>query len=157
MAAIDNNSDKRSIRIDFAPMVDLGFLLITFFVFTTSLTEPKAFGLNVPDDSLTNDPNQAPESCSITLQMKGDGIVDYYEGIEAKPLQKGSLTLYRQNSLREHLIDKRNRIIQQLGSDSNYTVVIQPGANTSYKEMIDVLDEMQILAINKYVLVDVKQ
>lgn len=111
MAAIDNNSDKRSIRIDFAPMVDLGFLLITFFVFTTSLMEPKAFGLNVPADSPIDILNQAPESCTITLQMKGDGNVDYYEGIEARPLQKGSLTLYEQNSLREHLINKRNRII----------------------------------------------
>jgi biopolymer transport protein ExbD len=157
MAAIDNNSDKRSLRIDFAPMVDLGFLLITFFIFTTKLTEAKAFQLNVPDDGIVDIDTQAPESATITLQLKGNGIVDYYEGLENKPLQKGTLSLYAQNTVRKQLMDKRSRIIQQHGSDSNYTVLIEPGIKTSYKEMIDVLDEMQILAIGKYALVDAKQ
>ncbi len=157
MAAIDNNSDKRSLRIDFAPMVDLGFLLITFFIFTTKLTEAKAFQLNVPDDGIVDIDTQAPESATITLQLKGNGIVDYYEGLENKPLQKGTLSLYAQNTVRKQLMDKRNRIIQQHGSDSNYIVLIEPGIKTSYKEMIDVLDEMQILAIGKYALVDAKQ
>jgi biopolymer transport protein ExbD len=157
MGAIDNNSDKRSLRIDFAPMVDLGFLLITFFIFTTKLTETKAFKLNVPDDTVVVDGTQAPESTTITLQLKGGGIVDYYEGREEKPLQKGTLSLYAQNTVRKQLMYKRNRIIQQFGSDSNYTVLIEPGIKTSYKEMIDVLDEMQILAIGKYALVDAKK
>lgn len=157
MAAIDNNSDKRSLRIDFAPMVDLGFLLITFFIFTTKLTEAKAFQLNVPEDGIVDIDTQAPESATITLQLKGGGVVDYYEGLENKPLQKGTLSLYAQNTVRKQLMDKRNRIIQQFGSDSNYTVLIEPGIKTSYKEMIDVLDEMQILAIGKYALVDAKQ
>lgn len=152
-----NQNNKRSINIDFAPMVDLGFLLITFFIFTTELTKPKAFGLSVPDDSDTTVRTESPESSSITLQLKGDGVIDFYEGRKEQPLQTGTLTIYQQNSLRTHLINKRNRIQQQLGSDSNYTVVIQPNANTSYKEMIDVLDEMQILAIKKYVLVDAKE
>ena len=56
-----------------------------------------------------------------------------------------------------HLIDKRNRLLQKLGTDSNYVVLIEPTAKTSYKEVIDVLDEMKILAINKYVLLDGKQ
>lgn len=150
-------NNKREIKVDFAPMVDLGFLLITFFMFTTELLKPQAFGLNVPDDQNVKVPNQTPESSTITLQMKGNGVVDYYEGMENKPIQKGTLTLYKQNSLRTHLMDKRNRILQQLHTDSNYTVLIQPSANTSYKEMIDVMDEMKILDIHKYVLVDVKQ
>lgn len=157
MAAIDNNSDKRSLRIDFAPMVDLGFLLITFFIFTTKLTEAKAFKLNVPDDSIIDVPTNTPESATITLQLKGNGIVDYYEGLQENPLQKGTLSLYAQNTVRKQLMDKRTRIIRQHGSDSNYTVLIEPGVKTSYKEMIDVLDEMQILAIGKYALVDAKQ
>ena len=151
-----NQNNKRSINIDFAPMVDLGFLLITFFIFTTELTKHKAFGLSVPDDSDTTVRTQAPESSSITLQLKRNGIVEYYEGRKERPLRSGTLTLYQQNSVRTHLMDKRNRIRQQLGSDSNYTVIIQPDKNTSYKEMIDVLDEMEILEIKKFVLVDAK-
>ena len=156
MSAIENTNDKRAVRIDFAPMVDLGFLLITFFIFTTKLTEAKAFQLNVPDESIVDIPVNTPESATITLQLKGSGVVDYYEGFEQKPLQKGTLSLYAQNSVRTHLIDKRNRILQQLGTDSNYVVLIQPNEKTSYKEVIDVLDEMNILAIGKYVLLDEK-
>lgn len=152
-----NQTNKRSLNIDFAPMVDLGFLLITFFIFTTKLTEAKAFKLNVPDDTPVKIPTNTPESSTITLQLKGNGVVDYYEGFERTPLQKGTLSLYAQNSVRTHLIDKRNRILQKLGTDSNYVVLIQPTTKTSYKEVIDVLDEMQILAINKYVLLDGKQ
>lgn len=152
-----NQANKRSLNIDFAPMVDLGFLLITFFIFTTKLTEAKAFQLHVPDDTPVKTPVNTPESSTITLQLKGNGVVDYYEGFEQTPLQKGTLTLYAQNSLRTHLIDKRNRIFQKLGTDSNYVVLIEPTTKTSYKEVIDVLDEMQILAIGKYVLLDSKQ
>ena len=157
MAAIQNTPGKTSLNIDFAPMVDLGFLLITFFIFTTKLTEAKAFKLNVPDNSNVDIPTTTMASGTITLQLKGDGVVDYYEGFEQNPLMKGTLTLYAQNSVRTHLIDKRNRIRQQLGSDSNYVVLIEPTIKTSYKEVVDVLDEMQILAINKYVLLDGKQ
>lgn len=152
-----NQTSKRSLQIDFAPMVDLGFLLITFFIFTTKLTEAKAFKLNMPDDGLTNNHTTTIESGTITLQLKGDGVVDYYEGFEQRPLKRGALSLYAQNSVRTHLIDKRNRIIQKLGTDSNYVVLIQPTSKTSYKEIVDVLDEMKILDINKYVLLDGKQ
>jgi biopolymer transport protein ExbD len=152
-----NHNNKRSLNIDFAPMVDLGFLLITFFIFTTKLTEAKAFKLNMPDDGPVEIPTTTLESATITLKLKSNGVVVYYEGFEENPLQKGTLSLYAQNSVRTHLIDKRNRIIQKFGSDSNYVVLIQPSAKTSYKEIVDVLDEMQILAIGKYVLLDGKQ
>ena len=153
MSAIENTNDKRAIRIDFAPMVDLGFLLITFFVFTTSLMEPKAFGLHMPEDGIET---QAPLSATITLTLLENGRIDYLEGSEAHVLAKGSTHLYQQQSLRKHLLEKRERIIEQLGSDEQYTVLIQPTAQTNYKEMVDVLDEMTITGIKKYVLLQDK-
>ena len=153
MNAIETKG-KKSINIDFAPMVDLGFLLITFFIFTTELSKPKAFGLHVPDDTGVFEPNQTPATQTITLQLKENGVVDYYEGKEQQPLQQGTVGLYAAPSLRDQLMDKRKRIKQAHGSDSNFTVVIQPSALTSYKELIDVLDEMKINDIRKYVLVD---
>jgi biopolymer transport protein ExbD len=153
MSAIENKSDKRNLRIDFAPMVDLGFLLITFFVLTTSLTEPRAFGLHVPEDG---EGVQSPLSATITLTMLENGRIDYLEGSEAHVLAKGSAHLYQQPSLRKHLLEKRKRIIDQLGSDEQYTVIIQPTAQTNYKEVVDVLDEMTITGIKKYVLMQDK-
>jgi biopolymer transport protein ExbD len=143
--------NKKSINIDFAPMVDLGFLLITFFIFTTELSKPKAFGLHVPDKG---ESTVTPESSTITLLLKENGIVNFFEGKEEQPLQTGTVGLYSKPSLRDQLIDKGKRIILAAGSDSNYTVIIQPSSHTSYKEMIDVLDEMKINNIRKYVLID---
>jgi biopolymer transport protein ExbD len=154
MNAIDTKG-KKSINIDFAPMVDLGFLLITFFIFTTELSKPKAFGLHVPDDSI-GPTTETPETQTITLQLKENGLINYYEGKEENPLQTGTVGLYSKPSLRDQLIDKRKRIILAEGNDSNYTVIIQPSSITSYKEMIDVLDEMKINDIKKYVLLEDK-
>nr|WP_294902796.1 biopolymer transporter ExbD [uncultured Lacibacter sp.] len=154
MAAIENNSGKRNIRIDFAPMVDLGFLLITFFIFTTSLLEPKAFGLHLPDEG---DGTLSPLSSTITLTMHANGAVDYLEGNETNVLAKGTAFLYGKPSLREHLLEKRKRIIAQAGNDEQYTVLIKPTAQTNYKEVVDMLDEMTITGIKKYVLMDDKK
>jgi biopolymer transport protein ExbD len=145
---------KKAINIDFAPMVDLGFLLITFFIFTTELSKPKAFGLHVPDDSDSTVTTQTIHSATITLLMKENGVIEYFEGREEAPIQAGSAFLYSQPSLRDHLIDKRNRIIQQHNTDSSYTVLIKPSSLTSYKEMIDILDEMMINDIKKYALLE---
>lgn len=153
MSAIENASGKHNHRIDFAPMVDLGFLLITFFVFTSSLLEPKAFGLHVPDEG---EGVQSPLSATITLTMLANGRIDYLEGNETHVLAKGSTHLYEQQLLRKHLLDKRKRIIEQLGSDDQYTVLIQPTEQTNYKEIVDVLDEMTITGIKKYVLLQDK-
>jgi biopolymer transport protein ExbD len=153
MSSIENASAKHNLRIDFAPMVDLGFLLITFFVFTSSLLEPKAFGLHVPDEG---EGTHAPLSATITLTMLENGRIDYLEGSETHVLAKGSAHLYQQQSLRRHLLDKRERIIAQLGTDEQYTVLIQPTAQTNYREIVDVLDEMTITGIKKYVLLEDK-
>lgn len=153
MSSIENKNGKHTVRIDFAPMVDLGFLLITFFIYTTTLMEQKAFGLNVPADGPETN---TPVSATITLTLKENGTVDYLEGNSEHILARGTAYLYGKPSLRDHLLNKRQRIINQLGSDDQYTVIIQPSAFTSYKEMVDVFDEMTITDIKKYVLVNDK-
>lgn len=67
MNAIETNSNKKNLQIDFAPMVDLGFLLITFFIFTTKMQESKAFALNMPTDGTGT---VTMNSATITLTMK---------------------------------------------------------------------------------------
>lgn len=151
MNAIETTGDKKTLRIDFAPMVDLGFLLITFFIFTTELSKPKAFGLNVPDKG---DGVESPVSTTVTLTLKGIGVIDYLEGNEIHTLAKGVAYLYGKPSLRDELISKRKRILEQFGNDKQYTVIIQPTVHTQYREIVDILDEMVVLDIKKYVLLD---
>lgn len=70
--------NKRSTRVDLTPMVDLGFILITFFIFTSTLAEPKLMKLQMPNDS--DNPTKVCESCALTLVADGNNQLYYYEG-----------------------------------------------------------------------------
>src|SRR5205809_6908473 len=70
---------KDSLRIDMTPMVDLGFLLITFFIFTTEISKPATTNLNMPHDGL---PINMPESKSLTILLNGSNKIFYYYGTE---------------------------------------------------------------------------
>src|ERR1700722_441670 len=78
---------KLSTRVDLTPMVDLGFLLITFFIFTTTMARPKAMGLILPKDVPENIRTREPEGAVITLLLSKDNQVWYYEGSDPKNMK----------------------------------------------------------------------
>src|ERR1700753_1282211 len=71
---------KLSTRIDLTPMVDLGFLLITFFIFTTTLNEPTGMKLGLPADAKDKDQSKLNEKSALTILLGKDDNVFYYEG-----------------------------------------------------------------------------
>ena len=159
-------SKKTSTRIDFTPMVDLGFLLITFFMLTTSLTKPQIMALVMPEaDSVDREP--VKQSKVLTLLLGADDKVYWYEGLEEAKLDS---THYGSAGLRAVILDKMKRVETQWGlqdyldyktqeprQGSHLTVIIKATQAANYKNLVDVLDEMAITHVRYYVIVDLSK
>lgn len=139
---------KLSTRVDLTPMVDLGFLLITFFIFTTTMSQPTAMRLALPDDKVKpEDQNKIKQSGALTLLLGKDNNVFYYEG---------ELLPDASNFKSSNFKDIRNVIIEKKRSaDTNLVVVIKPNNESNYKNFIDILDEMSINVVKRYAVVDI--
>src|SRR5215207_5710219 len=80
-------SKKQSTKVDLTPMVDLGFLLITFFVFTTTASEPREIQLLMPAGQMATTPVGDSKVLTI-IPLSGDSIL-YYHGDLQKASQNG--------------------------------------------------------------------
>ncbi len=154
---------KLSTRVDLTPMVDLGFLLITFFIFTTTMSQPTAFKLFLPDDKvIPEDQNKAKESGVLTIMMGADNHIYYYEG-QLKPDGSNflSASYNGENSIRDVILKKkadvRSRSRDAENPEKDFVVVIKPSVDCSYQNVVDILDEMAINVVKKYALVDISE
>jgi biopolymer transport protein ExbD len=104
---------KSSTRIDMTPMVDLGFLLLTFFILTTTFNKPQAMEINMPikDKDLTEDQkNKVPANHTLNLLLTDKNVVYWYFGVAdpAKPLPSLTKTNYSKDGIRKMLIAQSN-------------------------------------------------
>ena len=164
---------KLSTRVDMTPMVDLGFLLITFFIFTTTMSSPKALNLNMPKDTKNDEElNKAKESGALTIMLGKNNEVYYYEG---QLLPDGSnFKSATFATIRQEIIDKKKEVIKTHVHDSNcpkiwaenkgdknscldrdFVVVIKPDEDATYRNTVDMLDEMTINNVKRYAMVDI--
>ena len=164
---------KLSTRVDMTPMVDLGFLLITFFIFTTTMSSPKALNLNMPKDTKNDEElNKAKESGALTIMLGKNNDVYYYEG---QLLPDGSnFKSATFATIRQEIIDKKKEVIKTHVHDSNcpkiwaenkgdknscldrdFVVVIKPDEDATYRNTVDMLDEMTINNVKRYAMVDI--
>ncbi len=133
-----------STRVDLTPMVDLGFLLITFFIFTTSMSQPKAMSLFMPDDK--GEPMNIKESAALTLIPSLNGMVYYYEGkLDATGFKETNI-----QAMRDLILDKKARTKQK-----DFFVVIKPADLSNYGDLVKVLDEMKINEVKRYSIADI--
>ena len=154
---------KLSTRVDLTPMVDLGFLLITFFIFTTTMSQPTAFKLFLPDDKvIPEDQNKAKESGVLTIMMGADNHIYYYEGqLKSDGSNFLSASYNGENSIREIILKKkadvRSRSRDAENPEKDFVVVIKPSVDCNYQNVVDILDEMAINVVKKYALVDISE
>jgi biopolymer transport protein ExbD len=162
-------SKKMSTRIDFTPMVDLGFLLITFFMLTTTLAKPNIMALVMPEkkDLKEEDLEPVKESKVLTLLLDADDKVYWYEGITDPQLDS---TDFSAEGVRKVILNKMDKVKGQWGMEdyedfrtkekkqgSYVTVLIKPTENAVYKNLVDVLDEMAITKVRYYVVLDASE
>ncbi len=140
---------KLSTRVDLTPMVDLGFLLITFFIFTTTMSQPTAMKLTLPKDAdKPEDQNKAKESGVITILLGKDNNVFYYEGQLTPDASNFKSSTFKE--IRTVLIDKKRNT-----PEKDLVVILKPSSQCTYKNVIDILDEMSINVLKRYALVDI--
>ena len=140
-------SKKQSTRVDLTPMVDLGFLLITFFMFTTTLSSPTAMKLIMPDETAKpEEQNEAAKAGAFTVILGKADQVYYYEGDDPKTMQVANL-----KTIRDKILDKKSRT-----PADKLVVIIKPDEDATYKDTVDLLDEMTINDIKKYAMVAVR-
>jgi biopolymer transport protein ExbD len=154
---------KMSTRVDMTPMVDLGFLLITFFMLATTMSKPTSMTLAVPDKTDNQDQEKTePLKASkvLTLFMGANDDVYYLDGIAADDDKaEASLKTTRYGfDLRSVIFASAKRINaanpkDEKGNDP-FVVVIKPTVVSTYKNMVDVLDEMAITKSKRYALVE---
>ena len=176
---------KQSTRIDMTPMVDLAFLLLTFFVLTATFSKPKSMELTFPAPP---PPDQKPDEIKkgITFLLSKDDKIFYYEG-QFRPVadDKGPATSinelsFDQSSLHKYLLEKNKdmddrikalkdrheknqlvdttykRMVREAKSDKNsYTYLIKTDDQATYKNVIDLIDELNYFVVGKYVMVDI--
>jgi biopolymer transport protein ExbD len=138
-------SKKLSTRVDLTPMVDLGFLLITFFIFTTTVAQATSINLAMPKDTDKPDEvNKVKESGSLTLMLGKSNVIYYYFGNDPTKMQT---TGYK--DVRKIILDKK----KNTPVDDLY-IIIKPDKDSNYKNFVDILDEMYINDIGRYAMVD---
>lgn len=146
---------KKLIRVDMTPMVDLGFLLITFFMFTTNFTKPNVMDLGLP----AKDPNPSPKHYDIlpknqvTFILGKDNRVFYHQQAK-EDLNKNNLKETDFNGL--NITKIISEAYNKAPKKENFTIIIEPTDDANYKNFVDVLDNIAISKKERYGVIDIK-
>ena len=141
-----------STRIDMTPMVDLAFLLLTFFMLTTTFARPYTMELSMPVKS--REPTKVKASEALTILLGKNHQVHYFNGLNS--VQEGQLASLQTTTFGP---DGIRRVLQarQQQQPGRLVVLIKSVPEAKYQDMVDILDEMNISHQQKYALVKITQ
>jgi len=145
---------KLKIRIDMTPMVDLGFLLIAFFVMTTQMNQPSVVNLNMPKEGPES---KLADSDALTVLLGADNKLYYYHGDWKKASGAGQIveTNFSEMQGLGKIIREKQQLLDGVNKKEKrdgLMLLIKPGAEASYQNVIDALDEALINAVKKYAI-----
>jgi biopolymer transport protein ExbD len=170
---------KLSTRVDMTPMVDLGFLLITFFIFTATMSSPTKMDLNMPKETDVKDETKIKQSGALTLLLGKDDRVYYYEGELTQENASSAFKTASFKDIRDVIINKKKDVIkhyvvdpkdeelkqkakergdpnwEKAALDRDFVVVIKADEDATYKNTVDILDEMTINNVKRFAMVKI--
>lgn len=154
-------SKKQNPSVDLTAMVDLAFLLITFFILTTTLSKPQSMDLAMPDkDKREGETDtEAPAWRTMTIVLGSDDKLAYYIGSIDNPQEedwKPQLTSYGKEGIRQIILDKSEEVKGRVTNPEKESLIIliKPSDESNYKNFVDILDEMAITQEKRYAVMD---
>jgi len=146
-------SKKASTRIDLTAMVDLAFLLITFFIMTTTLAKPKAMDMVMPDKSKPDVQLPVPETRTMTVLLGSNDKIEWWIGPAGSPTHTDN---FGKDGIRKTLIEQDKKIQATHAGKDNYMIVLVKASDKStYKDFVNIIDEMNIAGIQSRGVVDI--
>ena len=151
-------SKKQNSKVDLTAMVDLAFLLITFFMLTTSLSKPQAMNLGLPDKEKDDEPTsniKVDENRTMTILLGKDNKLIRYVGMLNKPLSPPKDFIYGKEGIRKELLDRKAKVFDYTKDPKKgMIVIIKPSKKCNYRNLVDILDEMAIVDVPTYAIVN---
>ena len=139
---------KTSTKVDMTPMVDLAFLLVTFFMLTTTLSKPKTMLLSMPEKPKPTDPPppKVDERVTTTVVLDKDNRIFYYRGVESPEVMT---TDYSAEGFRKMAVEM---VAKGKSLQKDAVFIIKPTEESTYKNVVDILDEMKITDAKVYAI-----
>ena len=168
------------------PMVDLAFLLLTFFMLTTTFSKPKTMEINMPvKDNKPEDSTKIKASQALTILLSANNKIVWYTGLGDDPenppvTNVADFSLTSPRSIHVVIRDRNKNVFDQVqltkdsisrgllnedegkkhigaykGVKEGLVVLIKPDSTAKYKNVVDILDEMNVCAVGRFAIVDI--
>ncbi|MCD8741667.1 biopolymer transporter ExbD [Mucilaginibacter roseus] len=144
---------RASTRVDLTAMVDLAFLLITFFIMTTTLSKPKIMAIAMPDDPGDDTELLVSENRTLTVCLGKDNKALWYLGRAEQPILKPTVAGYGKNGVRKALLDARAYVRKNYGK--TLMVIVKPADSSKYENLVNTIDELDITQVPAYAIADI--
>ena len=123
---------------------------------TTSLSKPHAMDVAMPDKEDKEDQLEVADNRTMTVLLGSDDKIEYYMGLLDSPIEGPTVTTYGKNGIRPILLEQLEKVPQVTGDPTKgLIVVIRPSDKSSYRNLVDILDEMKIVDAKQYMIGDI--
>lgn len=144
MAELNIGRGKTIPRVDMTPMVDLMFLLVTFFILTTAISRPQAMDIAKPDKDIEhpNEKIKLKASKTMTILLGRHDKVAWYMGVAGSNMPN-----IEQLTDVNLAISANKKVAEASAISGDFVVLVKPTAGASFKNFVDIMDELEALKV----------